>query len=114
MRVNKRIILSAILVLILSGCATATVMPEQQETKSVQSQSASPSSDETPEPQQITSDKVEEEVLWDLYPGLKTKLDQLVIEKNCDLIKELQSENSNDDENLKKYFENSLQSAGCQ
>jgi hypothetical protein len=112
--VNKRIIFSALLVLVLSGCTTTTVESEQKGTSSVQSQSATPSSDETPEPQQTTSDKVEEEVFWDLYPGLKTKLDQLVIEKNCDLIKELQSENSNDDENLKKYFENSLQSAGCQ
>jgi hypothetical protein len=114
MRVNKRIILSAISVLILSGCASAAEESDQKETTIVQPQSASPSSDETPDPQQSTSDNVEAEVQWDLYPGLKTKLDQLVTEKNCDLIKELQSENSNDDENLKKYFENSLQSAGCQ
>lgn len=102
-------------VLLLVGCSPARDVPQPLDTdsssldtsSSVNTTSASP--DITSAPDEAS----ENQIPWDLFPGLKAKLDQLVIEQNCDALNSLKNEFSNKEKSLDGYLQKAIKDAKC-
>jgi hypothetical protein len=81
--------------------------PAISSTRSPSSTVLTPITSETPQTDS------ENRVLWDLYPGLQAKLEQLSLEKNCDDLKYILEEFSNKDISLDIYLQKTFKEAGC-
>lgn len=113
----KTLLVGLSVVCTLTGCAllpqastnVATQPPEPQ--VSTEDTEVAPS--QTPEatPSQIPDTA---DIQWDLYPGLKLKLDQLVSDKECAGISRIYDEFVGKTKALDDYLKKSLSSAGCE
>ena len=100
------------LTLALTGCSTneSTEPPKPDHSVvEVESTSSGENEFETPTPTSTNTNEIE----WDQYPGLRTKLDYFIQEKNCDGILQIQKEFGEVSVELGNYLELVLKNASC-
>ena len=101
----------------LSGCAlfpqttnnVATESPEPQVSTENSGIVTSQTPDTTPSQNPETPD-----IQWELYPGLKLKLDQLTSDKDCAGINRIYEEFVGKTQALDDYMKKSLSTSGCE